>query len=440
MARKKIKEKLTKFFKGFQDRITVEKDKWHEVHGDKEVKVETIGWIQKYLYPYAIDLAPLRRSDLPEESMPIGAPQDDRPLMQIKPGEVVDILTTDRFQFPLEFMDKKPAYMNDIRKPITIQKEEILKEMYEYRKEFPVKIIPHVTDTGEVVDLIHQISIPKPVVVKPKTEACFDSHCQVGHQRSESKSPQVKGAEPAKASAPEPAASGGINLLEKDPTANLALTEGTPNLKHEDIETALKEVTSDETAQLIGLICHLAYWRVFNHISTQPLDPYHTKQIFIRITQIQQNLQKRAVGKKASTFVSFTMPMIVLAIRFEVENIFKSTYEVFFSKEIHEKIAMKYINDVITYLIDPNIYYSRLSFFESGRQAIDIKYNVSANILLRGCIKNQDFIFILEYYFFISDSSLINFLIMCLTVEIEALRRRPSEVLYQECTRVAVDT
>ena len=38
---------------------------------------------------------------------------------------------------------------------------------------------------------------------------------------------------------------------------------------------------------------------------------------------------------------------------------------------------MKYINDVITYLIDPNIYYSRLSFFESGRQAIDIKYNVS---------------------------------------------------------------
>ena len=86
------------------------------------------------------------------------------------------------------------------------------------------------------------------------------------------------------------------------------------------------------------------------------------------------------MGKKATTFVSFTMPMIMLAIRFEVENIFKSTYQIFFSKEIHEKIAMKYINDVITYLIDPNIYYSRLSFFESGRQAIDIKYNVSVDL------------------------------------------------------------
>lgn len=38
---------------------------------------------------------------------------------------------------------------------------------------------------------------------------------------------------------------------------------------------------------------------------------------------------------------------------------------------------MKLINDVITLLIDPNLYYSRLSFFESGREAINIKYQKS---------------------------------------------------------------
>ena len=38
---------------------------------------------------------------------------------------------------------------------------------------------------------------------------------------------------------------------------------------------------------------------------------------------------------------------------------------------------MKLINDVITQLIDPNIYYSRFSFFESGREAINIKYEKS---------------------------------------------------------------
>ena len=36
---------------------------------------------------------------------------------------------------------------------------------------------------------------------------------------------------------------------------------------------------------------------------------------------------------------------------------------------------MKLINDLITQLIDPNIFYSRFSFFESGRDAITIKYN-----------------------------------------------------------------
>jgi len=38
---------------------------------------------------------------------------------------------------------------------------------------------------------------------------------------------------------------------------------------------------------------------------------------------------------------------------------------------------MKFINDVITNLMDPNIYISRLSFFESGRAAVNIKYEKS---------------------------------------------------------------
>ena len=71
------------------------------------------------------------------------------------------------------------------------------------------------------------------------------------------------------------------------------------------------------------------------------------------------------------------MPMILLAVRIEVEIIFKNSYKVFFSKESHERIAMKLINDVITQLIDPNVYYSRLSFFESGKDAINIKYEKS---------------------------------------------------------------
>jgi len=84
-------------------------------------------------------------------------------------------------------------------------------------------------------------------------------------------------------------------------------------------------------------------------------------------------LERKNQGKRL--FTTFLMPMIVLAIRIEVENIFKESYAEFFKEEKHDTIASKLINDLITELIDPNIFYSRFSFFESGREAINIKYN-----------------------------------------------------------------
>jgi len=42
------------------------------------------------------------------------------------------------------------------------------------------------------------------------------------------------------------------------------------------------------------------------------------------------------------------MPMLVLAIRLQVELIFKNSYPNFFAVDIHEKIAIKLVNDLIT--------------------------------------------------------------------------------------------
>ena len=69
--------------------------------------------------------------------------------------------------------------------------------------------------------------------------------------------------------------------------------------------------------------------------------------------------------------------MLLLAIRLEIEVIFKNQYPKFFSEELHEKIAMKLINDLITQLFDPNLFFSRFSFLESNREAINIKYQKS---------------------------------------------------------------
>ena len=68
------------------------------------------------------------------------------------------------------------------------------------------------------------------------------------------------------------------------------------------------------------------------------------------------------------------MPMILLAIRVEMEVILKVNYPRFMEDETNEEITMRSINGVITELLDPKIYYSRFSFLESGKDAIDIKF------------------------------------------------------------------
>ena len=69
--------------------------------------------------------------------------------------------------------------------------------------------------------------------------------------------------------------------------------------------------------------------------------------------------------------------MILLAIRIEIEVIFKNNYPSFMSEEENDALAMRLINGAITEVLDPKIYYSRFSFLESGKEAIDLKYKMS---------------------------------------------------------------
>lgn len=246
--------------------------------------------------------------------------------------------------------------------------------MYAYCREFPVKLIPHVTETGEVNDIIHHYKKPGGAnrgadAAKPAQKAT-PKPGQSAQTTSKKKGKETAENVKQEAEAEEP----GFVQRDQVPGDNLALVPGTPNLHHLDIEAALNQITSEDTAQMIGLVCHLAHWRVFGHLNPLPLDPYHLKQLFIRIAKIQQAYECKAWGERAAAFIPFIMPMVVLAVRIEVASIFKRNFSVFFSKKQHEQVALKQINDVITHLIDPNVYYSRLSFFESGRRAIHIKY------------------------------------------------------------------
>ena len=47
-----------------------------------------------------------------------------------------------------------------------------------------------------------------------------------------------------------------------------------------------------------------------------------------------------------------------------------------------ESLAMRLISGCITEVIDPKLYYSRFSFLESGKEAIDIKYQMTKKAAL----------------------------------------------------------
>lgn len=143
-----------------------------------------------------------------------------------------------------------------------------------------------------------------------------------------------------------------------------------------DILDAFKEIEQEETARLIGLICHFVYWVVFGHLNsqTQPLNHFHLKQLFISILQCVTDIEKRQERRKI--FTCFIMPLILLTIRLEVESIYRNTYPVIMSAPECEDTAMRLINSLITEIIDPNLYYSRFSFLESGKEAIDIKHKM----------------------------------------------------------------
>ena len=66
-----------------------------------------------------------------------------------------DILTSDKYNFPITQIVDFEKYQEMVQQPITATIEEIIKDLYKFAKEFPHKLIPHITNSQEIVDDIH---------------------------------------------------------------------------------------------------------------------------------------------------------------------------------------------------------------------------------------------------------------------------------------------
>lgn len=76
------------------------------------------------------------------------------------------------------------------------------------------------------------------------------------------------------------------------------------------------------------------------------------------------------------------MPLVLLTVRLEIESIYKNTYPQILAES--EGKAMRLIMGCITEMLDPKLYFSRFSFLESGKEAIDIKNRIFKTSNLKG--------------------------------------------------------
>jgi len=206
-------------------------------------------------------------------------------------------------------------------------------------------------------------------------------------------------------------------------------------LNESQVKFSFDYIKKDEMAKLAGILAHFVYWSVFGGFNELPIDNYHMENMFKTVmdqleeikqdvveTLVRQSIEKSNTKRaKASSndpgqltddekaslrnkadiqrklaeknanklFQTFIMPIIVMTIRLEIDVIFQITYQKFFNNigpsgkkqasgddgkaPYHVQRAQRLMNGVISELLDPNLFFSRLSFLESGKEALDIK-------------------------------------------------------------------
>lgn len=315
--------------------------------------------------------------------------------------------------------------------------DDIIKNLKRMVKNFPTAAIPHMSDSEKAVSFLkgdiqkQKIKLfqarqtkdekLREVLVKNAEEMIDDRILRLENEQRVQKKQKAKGVE-----VPHAADDHGDN--------NLHYIKS--KLTKSKVDDILKQFICEDCATLIGIVCHVVYWAVFGNFNDLQLDSYHQQKLLVSLVQRldkyeqtliqflaeiqdnprnqEQHLKKDVEEENKQKIKEFTKqikmaelkqllnnfikPFLILIIRFQVELVFRYNYRKFFENkgpEIgsndhsgmgfkksdrldpdHVHNAIKKMNGIITEVLDPNLYYSRISFLESGKEAIDLKYEI----------------------------------------------------------------
>lgn len=145
----------------------------------------------------------------------------------------------------------------------------------------------------------------------------------------------------------------------------------------EDIIYVYKKMQAQTVYRIIGLTVNLLYWIVFGYINRFQIDKPTKQFLYFKLLQEIQALDKDFYPKKL--YNKIFMPLFILIIRIECENIFTKKFKVLFGDKSSKKRAMEKVNELVTVIFDPHCYYNTFTII-GGNTAI-LKHKLSKKIM-----------------------------------------------------------
>ena len=149
------------------------------------------------------------------------------------------------------------------------------------------------------------------------------------------------------------------------------------SVKKEDIIYVYKKIQSKGVFKIIGLTINLIYWIVFGYINRFQIDQATKQYLYFKLLEEIQNLEIGFKSKKL--YIKIFMPLLILILRIECENIFSNKFALLFSRRENKKAAMEKINELVTTIFDPHAYYNTFTII-GGNTAL-LKHKLNKKIL-----------------------------------------------------------
>ena len=149
------------------------------------------------------------------------------------------------------------------------------------------------------------------------------------------------------------------------------------SVKKEDIIYVYKKIQSKGVFKIIGLTINLLYWIIFGYINRFQIDQATKQYLYFKLLEEIQNLEVGFKSKKL--YIKIFMPLLILILRIECENIFCNKFAILFGNREYKKEAMEKINELVTTIFDPHAYYNTFTII-GGNTAL-LKHKLNKKIL-----------------------------------------------------------